>query len=149
MSHPVMYDEDDPLLARLRAAAAGLPDVHEKVSHGRPVLAAGEKGKVFAVYGGSVKVRPGEHERHDHAVLLKPDPAEAGALAEDARFFRPAYYGPGGWLGLDLDGAGRDGAGHDVDWTEVGELLESSYRTVAGRRLLDRLDAAPRLGGGR
>ncbi|VXB82201.1 MmcQ/YjbR family DNA-binding protein [Nocardioides sp. AX2bis] len=136
MTHPIMFDEDDPVLARLRDAAARLPDVHEKVSHGRPVLTAGEKGKVFAVYGGGVKVRPGEHERHDHAVLLKPDPAEAGALAEDDRFFSPAYYGPSGWVGLDLDGAA-----HDVDWTEVGELLESSYRTVAGKRLLDRLDA--------
>lgn len=130
-----MFDEDDPVLARLRAAAAPLPDVHEKVSHGRPVLTAGEKGKVFAVYGGGVKVRPGVHERHDHAVLLKPDPAEAGALAEDDRFFSPAYYGPSGWVGLDLD----SGA-HDVDWTEVAELLESSYRTVAGARLLRRLE---------
>ncbi len=131
-----MFDADDPVLARLRAATARLPDVHEKVSHGRPVLTAGEKGKVFAVYGGGVKVRPGVHEPHDHAVLLKPDPAEAGALAEDARFFSPAYYGPSGWVGLDLDGSE-----HEVDWTEVGELLESSYRTVAGTRLLDRLDA--------
>lgn len=130
-----MFDEDDPVLARLRAAAATLPDVHEKVSHGRPVLTAGEKGKVFAVYGGGVKVRPGVHERHDHAVLLKPDPAEAGALAEDHRFFSPAYYGPSGWVGLDLDGRA-----HDVDWTEVAELLESSYRTVAGARLLRRLE---------
>jgi predicted DNA-binding protein (MmcQ/YjbR family) len=133
MSHPVMYEEDDPALARLRAAAARLPEVHEKVSHGRPVLTAGEKGRVFAVYGGSVKVRPGVHEQHGHAVLLKPDPADAGALAEDPRFFSPAYYGPAGWVGLDL-------AGHDVAWDEVAELLDASYRTVASRTLLRRLD---------
>ncbi len=137
MPHPVMFDEDDPVLARLRAAAARLPDVCEKVSHGRPVLTAGEKGKVFAVYGGGVKVRPGVHKEHERAVLLKPDPAEAGALAEDPRFFSPAYYGPSGWVGLDLDGGA---SGHRVDWDEVAELLESSYRSVAGARLLARLD---------
>ncbi len=134
VTHPQMYDDDDPVLARLRSACARLPGVAEKVAHGRPTFRAGEKGKVFAVYGGSVKIRPGEHERHPYAVLLKPDPAEAGALAEDARFFSPAYYGPSGWVGIDLDGA-------DVDWDEVGELLESSYRQMASRTLLTRLDA--------
>ena len=130
-----MFDEDDPVLARLRAVAGRLPDVHEKVSHGRPNLTAGEKGKVFAVYGGGVKVSPGVHEQHECSVLLKPDPAEAGAFAEDPRFFSPAYYGPSGWVGLDLDG-------DEVDWDEVAELLDASYRTVAGVRLLARLDGS-------
>ncbi len=134
MAHPLMYDEDDPVLARLREACTGLPEVAELVSHGRPTFKAGEKGKVFAVYGGSVKLRPGEHERHPRAVLLKPDPAEAGALAEDERFFSPAYYGPSGWVGIDLDVA-------DLDWAEVAELLDASYRQVASRTLLTLLDA--------
>ena len=133
MAHPPRFDEDDPILHRLRAACGRLPEVHERVSHGRPTFRAGEKGTTFAVYGGTRKVRPGEHEPHDHAVLLRPDPGEQGALAEDPRFFSPAYYGPSGWLGLDLDDAA-------VDWTEVAELLDASYRTVASRSLLARLD---------
>ncbi len=135
VAHPQMFDDDDPVLARLRAACERLPEVAEKISHGRPLFTAGAAGKVFAAYGGSVKLRPGEHERHDHAVLVKPDPAEAGALAEDDRFFSPAYLGPSGWVGLDLDTA-------DTDWGEVAELLDASYRTVASRTLLARLDGA-------
>ena len=133
VSHPLMYDDDDPVLARLRAVAAGLPQVVERVSHGRPHFRAGERGKGFAVYGGGVKVRPGEHERHDEAVLFKPDPAEVGALDTDPRFWVPAYYGPAGWRGLDLDL-------RRTDWQEVAELLDASYRLVATRRLVVELD---------
>ena len=31
-----MYDEHDPLLARVRALCLALPDAEERVSHGRP-----------------------------------------------------------------------------------------------------------------
>jgi hypothetical protein len=130
-----MFEDDDPVLARLRDVATRLPEVTEKVSHGRPYLCAGEGGKGFAVYGGSVKVRPGEHERHEQSVLVKPAPDEAAALDADRRFWVPAYLGPSGWRGLDLDLT-------TTDWAEVGELLDASYRTVAPRRLLALLDAA-------
>jgi hypothetical protein len=46
----------------------------------------------------------------------------------------PAYYGPYGWRATDLD---RD----DLDWTEVAELVETSFRLVANRRQLAALDA--------
>jgi hypothetical protein len=41
--------------------------------------------------------------------------------------------GPSGWLGLDLEAA-------DVDWDEVGELVDASYRLVAPKKLIKRLD---------
>jgi hypothetical protein len=47
--------------------------------------------------------------------------------------YRPAYLGPYGWLGLDLR--------IDMDWTEVAELLDVSYRLTAPRRLISELDA--------
>lgn len=134
MAHPQMFDGGDPVLGRLRAVCLALPGAEERVSHGRPVFSCGPTGRVFAVYGGGVKVRPGEHEPHDHAVLVKVDPVELPALDGDGRFFVPAYYGPAGWRGHDLDAPG-------VDWAEVAELVDASYRLVATRRRVAELDA--------
>ncbi|GAA1924303.1 MmcQ/YjbR family DNA-binding protein [Nocardioides lentus] len=131
MAHERMYDEDDPLLLRLRELALALPEATEKEAWGRPTFRC---GKIFALYGGGVKVRPGEHEPHDRAVLFKAEPGETAALDEDPRFFLPAYYGPFGWRGLDLDTP-------DVDWDEVRELLDASFRLVATRRAVKELDA--------
>ena len=36
MGHPIMFDDSDPLLARLRRICLALPDAAEKISHGRP-----------------------------------------------------------------------------------------------------------------
>lgn len=127
-----MYDEDDPLLQRVRGLCGRLPECFEKVAHGRPTFRAGEKGKVFAYFGGSVK-RPGGHERHDAGLLVLPDPDDGDALAQDPRTWVPAYLGPSGWLGIDLDRP-------DTDWDEVAELLDASYRQVARPTLLARLD---------
>ena len=49
MAHPVMFDESDQLLQRLRSLAMALPEVEERVSHGRPTW---RLAKQFAVYGG-------------------------------------------------------------------------------------------------
>jgi len=120
-----MFDEDDQLLSRLRSICGALPEVEERVSHGRPTWRV---AKQFAVYGGGEKTPEG-HLRHDHALLFIPEPAELGALDQDGRFFVPAYYGPSGWRAVDLD---RD----DVGWDEVAELVDASYRQVANRRQL-------------
>jgi len=125
-----MYAADDPVLGRLRAACLALPGADEHVSHGRPTFRC---GKIFAAYGGSEKVAPGDHARHDHALLVKVDEGEAAALDADGRFFVPAYYGPYGWRGLDLAGPG-------TDWVEVAELVDGSYRLVAPRRRVAALD---------
>lgn len=129
-----MFSDDEPELVRLRAACAVLPASTEFVSHGRPCFKAGEKGKVFAVYGGGEKRGPGEHRRVDTALLVKIEPAELTAVDEDPRFFVPAYYGPSGWRAVDL-------ADDRVDDDEVAELLDASFRLVAGKRLLAQLDA--------
>lgn len=132
MSHPKMYDDGDPVLARVREIALGLPGAAEKVSHGRPTFYT---TKVFCYYGGSVK-RPGGYahfEQHPQSVLFVPDDGERPALQEDPRCFLPAYMGPYGWLGLDLD--------DDTDWSEVAELLEVSFRATAGKRRIAELDA--------
>jgi predicted DNA-binding protein (MmcQ/YjbR family) len=128
MAHPKMFDDSDPYLARVRALAAALPGADEKVSHGRPAFFT---TKVFAYYGGSLKV-DGEWVQHPHAVLVLPDPADRSALLDDGRVFLPAYLAPSGWLGLDLDAR--------TDWDEVAELLDASYRLTAPKRSVRLLD---------
>ena len=119
-----MVDRGDPVLEALRAVALAFPGATEVVSHGRPTFRA---GRIFAVYGSGERGR-----EHPRSVLVRPDEEDRAALAQDPRCFVPAYYGPSGWLGLDLD---------DADWQEVAELLDSSYRSVAAPALLARLDA--------
>lgn len=124
-----MFDDLDPLLARVRTLAHTFPDAAEKVSHGRPAFYT---TKVFAYYGGSVKVA-GVYQRHDQSLVVLLPPEEREALAHDDRCYVPAYLGPSGWLGIDLDG--------DTDWEEIAELLDSSYRQTAGPRRVLRLEA--------
>jgi predicted DNA-binding protein (MmcQ/YjbR family) len=130
-----MFDDADPVLARVREVALALPDAAEKVSHG---IAAFFTTKVFAYYGGSVKNDgpDGGYERHEQSVLVLSDPTERPALLEQDDAFHPMYLGVAGWVGLDL----HDG----TDWTEVRELVETSYRLTAGVRRVRRLDEETR-----
>lgn len=125
MPHPIMFDNDDPVLVRLREVALAFPDATEQVAHGRPTFRC---GKQFGVYGGGKK----GGDPFPNGLLFKVDPAEQTALEQDSRFWIPAYYGPYGWLGLDLS--------IKPDWSEVAELLDASYRQIAPKRALKRLD---------
>ncbi len=122
MTHPRMYDDGDPLLAGVRALTSAFPESAEVESWGRPTFRAGRK--IFAVFG--TQVSP-------HGLVLRPDEDEREALLADPRFSSPPYFGPSGWLALDLDAA-------PVDWDEVAELLDDSYRQVALRRMAQALD---------
>jgi predicted DNA-binding protein (MmcQ/YjbR family) len=124
-----MFDDDDPFLERVRRLAASLPNAGEKVSHGRPAFFT---KKVFAYYGGSLKV-DGEWIQHPNSIMVRPDESDRRALLEDDRTFVPAYLGPSGWIGIDLD--------EDTDWSEITELLDASYRLTAPARDVTALDA--------
>ena len=134
MAHAKMFDDDDRFLIRVRELAGELPETDEKVSHGRPAFFT---KKVFCYYGGSVKV-DGEWVQHPHSIMILPDQDEREALVEDPRVFVPAYLGPYGWLGFDLD--------DETDWTEVAELLDMSYRLTAPKKLIAELDRRVGLG---
>lgn len=123
-----MFDDADPVLARVRELALALPDAAEKVSHGRPAFFT---KKVFAYYGASVRA-DGEWIAHDQCIVVRPDPDDLRGLQADPRVFVPAYLGPSGWIGVDLDDA--------ADWTEVAELLDASYRLTAPRASVARLE---------
>jgi predicted DNA-binding protein (MmcQ/YjbR family) len=124
-----MFADDDPYLARVRELAATLPGSAEKISHGRPAF---HTVKVFAYYGGSLKVG-GEWVQHSHSLVVQPDSSDRHALLEEPRTYVPAYLGPSGWIGVDLDA--------DTDWTEIAELLDASFRLTAPKRNIAQLDA--------
>jgi len=128
-----MFANDDIGLADVRRIALGFPEAFEKISWGRPVFCA---PKMFAIYGGSEKGDvKGEYTQFPHAVLVKVDDSDRKALDQDDRFFYPAYMGPSGWLGLDFT------ARKKVDWDEVRELVDASFRMVAPKKLIQELDA--------
>lgn len=128
MPHPLMFSPGDPLLGRVRELALALPEAAEKVSHGRPAFFT---QKVFCYFGGSQRIDE-EWVAHDAAIMVRPDAADEPALRQDERFWVPAYLGPSGWLGIDLDA--------NTDWQEVAELIDASYRMTAPRRLVKILD---------
>lgn len=133
-THPIMFTEDDPGLAELRRLALALPEAAEQISWGRPVF---KVSKIFAMFGGNAKgATKGTMIAHPYSVLVKVDDSERLALVQDERFYYPAYMGPYGWLGLDFAIA-------EVDWDEVAELLDASYRLIASKRLIKLLDQRP------
>ncbi|UYM06814.1 MmcQ/YjbR family DNA-binding protein [Solicola gregarius] len=125
MAHPRMYEDDDPLLAKVRSVCRDFPECREVEAWGRPTFRAGKK--IFTVYS--------TDDEHDHSLVFKPEPGERAALVQDPRFYAPPYFGPSGWLALDL-------VATPPDWTEVAELAEASYRQVALKRMLRALDGA-------
>ena len=123
-SHPLVIEPRHPLVDRVRTICMSYPEAVEIEAWGRPTFRAGKK--VFALVG-STGDRP-------HSIVIKPDRDDRRAYVQDPRFFIPAYWGPSGWLGIDIDGP-------LVDWTEIGELIDASYRQVALVRQLKALDA--------
>jgi hypothetical protein len=72
------------------------------------------------------------------ALTVKAPPGEQESLvsAEPERYFRPAYTGASGWVGVLLDPPSSP------DWDEVAGLLEQAWRMSAGKRAVAVYDAA-------
>ncbi len=123
----------DWLLEQVNKLALSLPEAESRDSHGSPGWRTGGKsGKYFAYF-------TDRHHGEPHvAVLVKTSgPDELAGLVETApdTYFKPAYYGASGWVGLILNRPG-------VDWDHVAEWLTRSWRSVAPKRLTRLLDAA-------
>lgn len=121
------------LLDQVRALAMALPEVEPRESHGAPGWkAAGKSGKFFAYFSEF-------HHGEPHVALLVKTSGvdEMAGLIETApeTYFRPAYYGASGWVGVILNRPG-------VDWDNVAQWLERSWRTVAPARLTRLLSVA-------
>jgi formyltetrahydrofolate-dependent phosphoribosylglycinamide formyltransferase len=113
----------DPLL-RLRALALAMPEAGEKLSHGAPGFFV-QGGKFFAYFSDN------HHGNGITALLVKASGVEEQAMMieqEPDLYFRPAYFGPAGWIGIRLDAA--------TDWDVIGRWLKRSWQASAPRRLL-------------
>lgn len=126
--------DPDALLAKVRTIALALPETHGRESHGSPGFRVGteKSGKYFAHF-------LNQHHGSQHiAVLVKTsgmDELFNLCEAQPEVYFKPAYYGASGWIGLILN---RD----DVDWDHVGEWIGRSWRSVAPARLTRLIDVA-------
>ena len=109
-------------LERLRSICLALPEAEERETWGEPTMRV--RDKIFAF--------PREHQ-----VTFKADPDERLVLLADPRFFLPPYVGGKGWVGLRLQGLGE---ATKADWDEVRELVVTSYRLIAPKRLVAQLE---------
>jgi len=120
----------DSIEDRVRNICLSLPGATEKLSHGSPAFFVGKQFVMLWADG---------HHDHDFPHLwcaAPPGVQDEVVTTEPERFFRPPYVGHRGWLGVRLD--------RDLDWTEIAELCEEAYRTVAPQRLLRSLDESRR-----
>ena len=119
-------------LDRLRALALALPEAHEVEAWGEPTFRV--RNKLFAMHA-SVGTH---HTDGREAVWCKVAPSNQDLLirSEPGRYFMPPYVGKSGWVGVYLDGK--------PDWDTLAALLEEGWRMTAPKRLVARLDGAPR-----
>ncbi|MFI5495682.1 MmcQ/YjbR family DNA-binding protein [Actinoplanes sp. NPDC051859] len=107
------------LLDEVRRICTALPEVTERLSHGAPTWFVRSKRTFVSL------MADGHHDNDfPHLWCAAPPGAQEELIAADgARFFRPPYVGHRGWLGVRLDG--------EVDWSEIAELCEDAFHTVA------------------
>jgi predicted DNA-binding protein (MmcQ/YjbR family) len=113
---------DEPL-DHLRTICLALPEATEQGGVGDPSFKV--RDKIFAM----------RHLVNDRASMwCKAQPGAQDVLvgSEPERFFVPPYVGRYGWIGIWLDGG--------IDWGEVADLVEESYRLTAPQRLRALLD---------
>jgi phosphoribosylglycinamide formyltransferase-1 len=122
------------LLAQVRALALALPEADERESHSSPGFRVGgdKTGKYFAYFAD-------QHHGAPHIALL----VRTGGMDElltlvesqPEAYFKPAYYGASGWVGIILNRLG-------VDWDDITAWLRRSWRSAAPKRLTRMMDAA-------
>jgi len=114
----------DALLETVRRLALTLPEAEEVRSHGTPAFRI-KGGKMFGYF------QSNHHGDGITAVLVKTSGGEEQAMLIDAEptlYYRPAYLGQSGWIGMRLDSG-------TVDWRHVEQWLDKSWRAVAPKRL--------------
>jgi hypothetical protein len=111
-------------LERLRELCLAFPEAAESGGVGNPSFKV--RKKIFAMQHG--------HEGRPSLWVKAPGGVQELLVgAEPARFFRPPYVGHAGWVGAWLD--------VELDWDELADLIEESYRMTAPKRLSARLEA--------
>ena len=110
-------------LDRLRSIALALPEATEELTWETNINFRVRK-KIFCF--------PGD----GGSIMVKADRDELPALLDDPRVIPAPYLARGGWVKLDLADA-------PVDWTEVMELIHTSYCLIAPKSLAAQVAAPP------
>jgi hypothetical protein len=106
------------VLKRLRAICLRFPEAVETGGVGNPSFKV--RDKIFAMQHG--------HEGRSSCWVKAPRGVQGMLVGHDSeRFFVPPYVGHHGWVGVWLD--------RTVDWEELADLVEESYRITAPKRL--------------
>ncbi len=120
------HNRVDWLLEQVSARAMALPEVEARESHGAHGWRTGGKSGKFFAYLSEF------HHGEPHIGLLVKTSGqdELLSLVEQSpdTYYKPAYYGASGWVGIILNRP-------DVDWTHVEQWLERSWASVAPKRL--------------
>ena len=105
-------------LARVRALCLAHAEVSERLSHGAPTFFIRD-AKTF------VSFVDDHHGDGKLAIWCAAPPGAQEVLiaADPERFYRPAYVGHRGWVGVRLDRA--------PDWKIVGSVIADGYDFVA------------------
>jgi phosphoribosylglycinamide formyltransferase-1 len=119
------------LLDQVRKVALALPGAEERASHGSPgFFVAG--GKFFAYFS---------YDHHHDGVtglLVKTSDVEEQTMLIEQNpdlYYRPAYFGPSGWIGIRLDTGTND-------WADIADWLRKSWLKSAPKRLTRLIDIA-------
>jgi hypothetical protein len=110
------------ILELLTKLALAFPEAHRELCNSHASFRV--RKKTFAYFLNN------HHGDGIVAVTCKVLPGENAALAkaQPKRYYLPAYIGPRGWVALRLDLP-------KIDWSEVRELLLTSYLLTAPKRL--------------
>ena len=116
---------------RIRSLALALPAAQEKLSHGSPGFFV-EGGKFFAYHSSN------HHNDGVTGLLVKTSGVEEQAMLIDQDpdlYYRPAYLGPSGWIGIRLDRG-------PIDWGHIGDWLSKSWALSAPAKVRKTVDVA-------
>jgi hypothetical protein len=119
-SAPVARTSAAAALIHVRKLCLALPDVTERPSHSAPCFFVRDKA-TFLMF----------HDNHhgDGKLALwcaAPEGAQETLIAADPEnFFRPAYVGHRGWIGVRLD--------RRLDWGHIAALIDDAYGIVASK----------------
>ncbi|MDX6664622.1 MAG: hypothetical protein QOG68_828 [Solirubrobacteraceae bacterium] len=104
------------MLAEVRELCLSLPDVSERLSHGRPAFFRCKRGFVHYM---------DRHHKDTHETLWCAAPEgmqEALVGGEPDHYFRPPYVGHRGWIGVRLDSG--------LAWDNIAAAIEDAYDCV-------------------
>jgi hypothetical protein len=111
-------------VAALRQICLAFPEATEKAFGGHEAPSFRVRDKLFVIMMEDGSALTCKAPSGEQALLVSADPD---------RFFVPAYVGSKGWVGVRLY--------PPVDWAEMAELAEESYRLIAPKTLVSRLES--------